>query len=85
MVLRLGFRLGIRSSFFRGFLPEIPVFILRYYNTVFLLCHHRGRRCVSVSETALQQLVDALRVAALVERKFAQRASPRAGHGASAS
>ena len=26
MVLKLGFRLGIRSSFFRGFLPEIPVF-----------------------------------------------------------
>ena len=29
----------------------------------------------------MQQLVDALRVAALVERKFAHRASPRAGHG----
>ena len=26
MVLKLGFRLGIRSSFFRVFLPEIPVF-----------------------------------------------------------
>ena len=61
----------------RGFIQRF----LRYYNTDFSLCHHRGRRRVSVSETALQQLVDALRVAALVERKFAHRASPRAGHG----
>lgn len=83
MVLKLGFRLGIQSSFFRVFLPEIPIF--SYYITDFSLCHHRGRRRVSVSETALQQLVDALRVAALVERssRIVQARAPDMGASAS--